>query len=488
MLELAFLLLAIPVLWALVDWRVGLLLCLVTATLQDPLRKLVPNQPVLFVAFVGVVFGGMCLGALVRGIPLNQSIMFRRYRQLAKPISLLLVVIVAQAFNSYVRFENPMITLIGLLTYLLPLPAIVCAYQLVSRQGEVRINQFMKWYIVCIGLALITVYLEYSGYDWPVLGTVGPQLVVFDQDTGQRLPAFSGLFRAPEIAAWHAMSAACFVLILNVSNRTTFARLLTTVLLAALLLGLGILTGRRKIAVEFVVFLGTYLILWALFEKAAGKLVLIALTGITLIGFAGLTAELREDVTNRHDTDTSYTRYVDHTQNAFESVPSRFVELGIAPVMWAYDSFGLFGAGLGVGSQGTQHFGGGGGIAGAAEGGLGKITLELGIPGLFLMGWIAISVFRYLWRTLRVAFRYSQRIGRLAIGLFSFLIANLAGFSVATQAYGDLFILLILSWTLASLLAVPVLLEREVKARKLATVAGLSPVLRPRTVEQLAQF
>ena len=70
-------------------------------------------------------------------------------------------------------------------------------------------------------------------------------------------------------------------------------------------------------------------------------------------------------------------------KTAFGDAPERFVEIGIAPIMWAYDRFGLFGAGLGVGTQGTQYFGGDAEIgAGAAEGGLGKITLELGIPGL----------------------------------------------------------------------------------------------------------
>ena len=72
-LELAISLLVIPVFWAFAEWRLGLLLCLVTAILQDPLRKLTPDQPVLFVVFVGVVFGGMCLGALARGIPLKSE-------------------------------------------------------------------------------------------------------------------------------------------------------------------------------------------------------------------------------------------------------------------------------------------------------------------------------------------------------------------------------------------------------------------------------
>ena len=167
----------------------------------------------------------------------------------------------------------------------------------------------------------------------------------------------------------------------------------------------------------------------------------------------------------------------------FEDAPARFVELGIAPIMWAYDRFGLFGAGLGVGTQGMQHFfEGGEAIAGAAEGGLGKITLELGIPGLFLVGWLAISVFNYLWRIMRASSRISPRVARLSYGLFSFLVANMVAFSVATQAYGDLFILLILSWTLGFLLAVPVLLEREARARQPAIFEDVAPVFRPKTV------
>src|SRR5262249_43012381 len=148
--------------------------------------------------------------------------------------------------------------------------------------------------------------------------------------------------------------------------------------------------------------------------------------------------------------------------------------------MWAYDNFGLFGAGLGVGTQGTHYFGGGG--QAAAEGGLGKITLELGVPGLFVIGWFSISLFRHLWSIMRLASRHSPRIARLSFGLFSFLVANLAAFSVATQQYGDLFILLILAWTLGCLLAVPVLVEREVRAQHLATFEEVAPAFRPKTV------
>ena len=52
-----------------------------------------------------------------------------------------------------------------MLTYLLPLPSIVFAYQLVRRGGEARIYQFMTAYLAVTVLALTTVYLEYMGYD-----------------------------------------------------------------------------------------------------------------------------------------------------------------------------------------------------------------------------------------------------------------------------------------------------------------------------------
>jgi hypothetical protein len=178
-----------------------------------------------------------------------------------------------------------------------------------------------------------------------------------------------------------------------------------------------------------------------------------------------------------------YAAYVARTETVFADAPRRFVELGIAPVTFAYETYGIFGAGLGLGTQGTQHFGATELAAqGSSEGGLGKIVIELGVPGVFLMGWFSIALFRHLWWIMGAASRYSPRIARLSFGLFSFLVANLAAFSVATQAYGDLFVLLILSWTLGFLLAVPVLVEREVRDRQLASLGKLTPVFRPRTV------
>jgi hypothetical protein len=458
----AILLLAVACFWAFAEWRFGMILCLATAILQDPLRKLTPDQPVVFVVFAGVVFGAACLGAWAQGVPFTPSSIFGRDRKIAVPMWLLLLLIILEAFNSYARFGSPMIPLIGLLTYLLPLPSIIFAYQLVHRGGEATIYQFMTAYLLCTTLALTTVYLEYAGFDWSVFGQIGKGILIYDK-FGKIVP-HSGIFRAPEIAAWHAMTCACFALLLVTLRRFNFVTLLIAAIFPALLIGIAILTGRRKAVAEVAIFVSTYLILWFVLQKGAAKIgAVLAIVG--LVGSGWWVTQSDNQSAYVDQKMFKYYNYVERTKTVFEDVPARVTGLGLAPIMWAYDQFGIFGAGLGVGTQGTQYFGRGD-IAGAAEGGLGKITLELGVPGLFLIGWFAILVFNYLWRIMRDASQVSPRIARLSYGLFSFLVANVAAFSVATQTYGDIFILLILSWTLGSLLAVPVLLAREIRSRQ----------------------
>jgi hypothetical protein len=467
MIELSIALLAIPTLWAFAEWRYAMTLCAVTALLQDPLRKLTPDQPVLFVGFVAAVFGAACLGAITRGVPLGLGNIRRIDRGMMRPILLMLILIMVEALNSLQNFGNLMLPAIGLVTYLLPLPAILFGYQLASRAGAASIHRFMSTYLFCFMLALTTVYLEYAGYDWRILGQIGGGLPMYDETSGGILVSYSGIFRASEIAAWHAMTCACFAMMLLTFRKINVQTLMAAAVIIALFMGVGILTGRRKALLEVAVFATTYLVLWFILQKAAMKFgIVLAVAGA--IGFFWLVGQQENDLPNYVEGAFAYRSYVERSKTVFQDAPSRFVELGLAPVMYAYESFGLFGAGLGVGTQGTQYFGGGGALAGAAEGGLGKVTLELGVPGLLVLGWLAASTFHRIWQIMRTASLVSPKLARLSFGLFSFLLANAAAFSVATQAYGDFFIMLIMSWTLGLLLAIPVLIGQE-NQRRLAT-------------------
>lgn len=56
--ELALALLFVAAMLAAVNWRMGLTPCVLTAVLQDPLRKLTPNEP----AYFGDVFVLLIIG------------------------------------------------------------------------------------------------------------------------------------------------------------------------------------------------------------------------------------------------------------------------------------------------------------------------------------------------------------------------------------------------------------------------------------------
>src|SRR5262249_32726016 len=141
---------------------------------------------------------------------------------------------------------------------LLPLPSFIFAYQLVVRGGEARIRQFIWGYLLFTVPALTTVYLQYIGFDWSVFGQVGKELLIFDKYSGMIVKPNSGLYRASEIAAWHAATASCLVLLLSTWRKLNSHTLLTGVAIAILLVGVAVLTGRRKAIVEVAVFASTY--------------------------------------------------------------------------------------------------------------------------------------------------------------------------------------------------------------------------------------
>ena len=170
--------------------------------------------------------------------------------------------------------------------------------------------------------------------------------------------------------------------------------------------------------------------------------------------------------------------YAARGQSVFADLPERINELGMQPVMSAIDRYGWVGAGLGTGSQGTNDVAEAMNIdRGASEGGLGKIVMELGIPGLLMVVWLMFALGKHLRRQLDVVSRLSPQHTRLAYGLLWFLVANAATFSVATQAYSDLFVLLLLGWCLGFLLAMPVLAAKGdgLRRRKPALAPGMPP-------------
>lgn len=487
--ELALVIVFFLAILALGSWRSGLVLCTLTALLQDPMRKLTPDEPVYFVVLVGFVFGAAWIGALLSRVPLRPSSIRGWEPQVGTQFSLFVIVVLLQAVHSFVRFGSVAMTGIGLLSYFAALPAIVFAYQYAVRFDITGITRWMWFYVFAASVALFGVYLEYIEVDWAALGEVGEGLIIYD--VSMALKAYSGFFRSSEIAAWHTGTIACFVFLLLVGQRRSFPRLILAAGLVLFLIGIGALTGRRKMLVQIAIFISMYFLLIAWFQRGATKIAgVIGFVG--LISYVVIIGLVEPDPGERSfrshnlsvDSDQLYQAYALRTRSVIEDIPDRISQLGLQPVTWVVEQQGWFGAGLGTGSQGAQHFGADEAIdRGAAEGGLGKLTMELGVPGLLIVVWFAYALGRYMWRVLAHLAVTSQRHARVGYGMVAFMASNVAAFSVAAQAYGDVFILLCLGWALGFLLALPVLAQRAAQAAQQASArANINAVIQRRAV------
>jgi hypothetical protein len=448
------------------DWRKGLLVCVIVGIAQDPLRKLAPGQPVYYVVLVGVIFTITWIRAALMGVSLGPSVIYGWKRNLKTPFVIFAVVVLAQALHSYVRFGSPVVPVIGLLVWLAPVPAIVLAYQLAVRRGLDGVRTWMKVYVAVALVALSGVYLESAGFEWKVLGEIGEGQIIYD--LGGILKAHSGFFRASEIAAWHTAAVACFVFTLALGKRPTVLRVGSALALVALLVTLGVLTGRRKMLIEITIFITAYMFLVAWLQRGMWRLGMIVLVMgaagyIMIVGFVSPDL-VQESYTKRMQVEDiqQLEGYAIRGGSAFSDLPARVNSTGWQPLVWSIDTFGWLGAGLGTGSQGTNEIIEAHNInRWAAEGGLGKIAMELGIPGLLALLWLLRMLGHHLHEQLEPLAKVSPKHARMAFGFLAFMIANVATFSVATQAYSDLFVLLILGWCLGFLFAMPMLGAQE---------------------------
>lgn len=194
---------------------------------------------------------------------------------------------------------------------------------------------------------------------------------------------------------------------------------------------------------EVLIFAGIYGSMLFVFTRKAGRMLIVGAVMAALLGIVGALSLTDSASRKGHRFDV----YLERGATVFGEAEDRFSKLGLGSIGWALDGYGYFGGGLGVASQGGQHFGGGSGrFGGAGEGGLGKIVAELGVPGLALIAWIAGAILVYLRGLMAgVTGRESPAVP-LFLGLVAFLAANVPLFVVATQIFGDPFVLLTLGW------------------------------------------
>ena len=96
---------------------------------------------------------------------------------------------------------------------------------------------------------------------------------------------------------------------------------------------------------------------------------------------------------------------------------------------------------------------------GAAEGGLGKIWLELGAPGFVVITWLGWAFARHIWDILKFVSRQSMPLKPNSLGLSELSHCQYRHLCGSDPSLRRIFILLLLGTALGALLAMPVLAD-----------------------------
>jgi hypothetical protein len=443
------------------NWRAGLLITLVIGFLQDPLRKITPDQPS---AFVGLVLVAFILTTLViyeqnKG-KVDLRSMFWTVPEILEWIPLFFVVVAAQAMNSFFRFEDIQLTGLGTAFYLAPAVALWAGYEIGCNPKILK--RVVITYLVLCGVFGISAWLSFRGFDNILLKEVGKGILITFE--GYSAAGAAGLWRTSEIAAWHLAAGACFSLILAVSSQKQENQI-PLFLLAAAFAYLTIPTGRRKALVLVLVFSAFYLLLFSRRASAASReRVISTVLGGTAMAYGAYALFL---ITAKGD---SFDAYLNRSFSAKDELFSRFNEQGIGALLRALEVSQGFGLGVGAGAnlgnlqiaaaaqaarEGIQS------LSFVSEGGGGRIVAELGLPGLVVGSVLAFLILRTLQRNFKLLRLLEPRLAFLLLGLVAFGLANVAFFFSAAQVYSDPFILILLGICFGSFLAVPTLIARQ---------------------------
>ena len=446
-------------------WRVGVLICLVVGFLQDPLRKITLGEPIYFTALVGLPLVATILGAHLRNVRISFRPVHSWNKVLRTPLSLFILLVAIQSAAAIIKTGSPIIGAIGALSYLAPLPGILLGYHF--SRSERDITKLINVY-VAVGVLMVSgIYLSYAGFDWKVLKSVGEGLFIYSLEKG-RLNLYSGFLRSPEIAAWHAATSICLLILLALSLRRKAIFKGVAGVLVMFLLGALLLTGRRKFLVEILMFVSIYAFLLIWFLRAAIKSGLIFKSAIVLA--AGLAVGSVGYLFVAPDVATTELRpYYERGLGVQQEATGRATGSTIDSFQWVIARNGIFGSGAGTGSQGAQHFGGGANIVGdAAEGGLAKVLAELGVPGLVLLLWLVIGFVRYMWSIIMYITHTKDidpTLAKLIFGIGAFLMTNGVVYIIAHQVFGDPFVLIVLGFFLGFVLATPKMAMRKTEDR-----------------------
>ncbi|MEO6259377.1 MAG: hypothetical protein ABIP63_03470 [Thermoanaerobaculia bacterium] len=439
---------------ALIDWRRGWLLAIIVGVVQDPARKLTPGTPVAMSLSIVLVYAAILFAAQGE-LKAHAREFAQRFSGLYQTILLLFLFLILAALNGVATFglENWKLPALSFFIYCIPFPAVILGYAYLQR--EEQLIQVFRFYSILTTLALIGTPLEYFHVAWRTLGTVA-----IDSNlrfiTGFSIRLLAGFYRGPDIMGWHAATLASIGLLMTM-RRKTLARVWPWMIASGWGFLNCLLSGRRKALYMIAVFAAV--LLWRYVRR------LKVTDYLTFLLVALVIGGVMHKVSSNEESSV-YTRGAETSRHELFGR----LEGGLSGTV---EQYGFMGAGLGSATQGSQHLAVGKASLGWQEGGLGKLAVELGIPGVLSVALLIVVMFRVLLElTAHPDVPESSQL--LRAGLFALFVADAVTFMVSAQAYSDPLLTMFSAFTLGCLLATASLDERA-RDRELRSAA---PMLR----------
>jgi hypothetical protein len=437
---------------ALVDWRRGVFMAILIGIVQDPIRKMTPGTPPLF------VLSSLPIWALVwMAVLLRERDAWRRFRR-ADPIrgrvfwlfglSLIPGTLVTLGYG----LAATPVAALGLFAYVAPLLTLVAGFVFTKRVRDVR--GMLGFYAVVSSLALVGTFLEYAELmaGWSALGTgvLGGQWFRYPVEGGV-LKLIAGFFRSPDLAAWHAAALMMAAATLSVSRggfRSRWWLLLVAWGGACLLV-----TGRRKGIVMPVVWAAVMAASFLRFGRTRllGRLSVMGSAAVAAVAYASGEFGITEG-------------YFGYAQTTVAAAPQRLIEGSWSSVWYTFVQSGWLGRGIGSATQGSHHLG----VRVAEtwqESGPSKLMVELGVPGLLGATVLALAFARSVLASARQVASVQSFLS-LQIGLFAFCSASAVCFIVSHQIYSDMTVLNLSGFILGAALSAPTWAQERVSAAR----------------------
>jgi hypothetical protein len=435
-------------------WKGSIIITLIIGFIQDPLRKLATidssyySQAIL-VFFLATVF-------LLKSKRKNWDFKFMCWTnpKLLTAITLFLYFLAFQALNSYFRFEDAQLTLVGISFYIVPLFALWVGFQVGIDVEFLRL--ILKVYTLGSILIAITVLMSVYGVESPLFKEVGAGLDITLFGKGN-----AGFWRTSEIAGWHLAAGACIAIILGVSAKTSLEQTLWFLASVGMAL-LTTTTGRRKAIGIIIAFVSLYMLYYVINSNQMRAVKALASFFLVALLVFGLYGSVFQQTPN-NSADSDFTRYSERANTlTLDEVNKRFQVQGIAALLRGVEISGPLGFGLGAGANsGNTGIGGSRAtvrsLGFVAEGGGGRIIAEIGIIGAILGLNVLFNVLILTYSNFKLARNLVKDESFVVyLGLLIFTIVNVASFFSAAQVYSDVFILLMLGISFGAFIAIPV--------------------------------